>query len=173
MTTGGYDVEPHEVDATVRAVLDEVLTAAAEHPDLIAQYHELTRTQRLWEVVGPRIVHALVAERGAVLRATGLRQVDLIGPALLGTQQHVSKIMRAADDRDPVAVRIVSVGVWVNQLNSYQGDNIWDDLIRKIDGYDDEATAELDPSDRSDVCVIDGAVLRFDQQTGEWYGADQ
>ncbi|MFY1599843.1 hypothetical protein [Micromonospora sp. WMMD737] len=61
----------------------------------------------------------------------------------------------------------------VEQLNGYQGDNIWDDLIRKLDGYDDEATGALDPNYRSDVCVIDGAILRFDQQTGEWYEADQ
>ncbi|WP_328384468.1 hypothetical protein OHQ88_33690 (plasmid) [Micromonospora zamorensis] len=104
MTASGYGVERHEVDAAVRAVLAEVLTAAAEHTDLIARYHELTRVQRLWEFVGPRIVHALVAERGAALRATGLRQADLTEPALLGTQQRVSQIMRAADGRDPVAV---------------------------------------------------------------------
>ncbi|WP_018587928.1 hypothetical protein [Salinispora arenicola] len=102
--TSGYGVETYEVDAAVSAVLTELLTAAADLPDPIARYHELTRAQRLWETVGPRILTALVAERGATLRATGMTQVDLTEPTGLGTRQRVSQIMQAADRRDPIAI---------------------------------------------------------------------
>ncbi|MFY1599842.1 hypothetical protein [Micromonospora sp. WMMD737] len=104
VSTTGYGVEQHEIDAAVRSALTDVLAAAADHTDPIIRYHELTRAQRLWETAGPRIVTALVAERAAALRATGMRQADLTEPTGLGTQQRVSQIMRAADRRDPVAV---------------------------------------------------------------------
>lgn len=107
MSTSGYSVEQHEVDAAVRSVLAGVL-GAGEHADPIIRYHEVTRAQRLWEQAAPRIVTALVAERGAALRATGVRQADLTEPTGLGTQQRVSQIMQAADRRDPVAVELVS-----------------------------------------------------------------
>lgn len=109
----GYSVEQHEVDAAVRSVLAGILGAAADHTDTLIRYHEVTRAQRLWEQAAPRIVTALVAERGAALRATGMRQADLTEPTGLGTQQRVSQIMRTADRRDPVAVELVSeTGEW-------------------------------------------------------------
>lgn len=107
-TTAGYGTEQHEVDAAVLAVLADLLGATADLTDPIVRYHELTRAQRLWEAVGPRVLTALVAERGAALRATGMTQVDLTDPTGLGTRQRVSQIMQAAGRRDPIAVRLVS-----------------------------------------------------------------
>ncbi|WP_431728558.1 hypothetical protein [Verrucosispora sp. TAA-831] len=104
MTTTGYEAELHEVDAAVRAVLADILGAAAELTDPIARYHELTRVQRLWESAGRRIVTALAAERGAALRDSGMKQADLLGPTGLATQPRVSQIMQAAGRRDPIAV---------------------------------------------------------------------
>lgn len=57
----------------------------------------------------------------------------------------------------------------IDQLNTYAGDDIWQDVIYGIDGFDMEATTEADPSDRSDVIVLtDGTRIEFDQRTGEW-----
>lgn len=109
MSTLGYDAERHEVDAVVRAVLEEALGDAADL-DPIALYHELTRIQRLWEAAGQRVIRALSAERGHALREAGVAQDKLRESTGLGSQQRVSQIMAAADYRDPIAIEIEGAG---------------------------------------------------------------
>lgn len=56
----------------------------------------------------------------------------------------------------------------LDQLNSYGGNNIWEDVIRRLPGYDEAATAALDPSYASDVAVIAGTTYRYDGQSQRW-----
>lgn len=56
----------------------------------------------------------------------------------------------------------------ITQLNSYTGDNIWQDIVEHID-YDRAATEAADPADASDVIVLtDGTVIRYDHAAGAW-----
>lgn len=54
------------------------------------------------------------------------------------------------------------------RLNSYAGDNIWEDVILRIDGYDEAATAELDPHSYSDRFVAGGVEYRYRRDTLGW-----
>jgi hypothetical protein len=58
----------------------------------------------------------------------------------------------------------------LDALNSYVGDNLWEDvLLRDIPGYDEAATERLDPGGaRSDVFVADGLTYRYDRRRAEW-----
>lgn len=49
-----------------------------------------------------------------------------------------------------------------NLLNRYKGDNIWQDIIVKLDGYDEDATAAADPSDQLDIVVLKDGTWRHD-----------
>ena len=54
-------------------------------------------------------------------------------------------------------------------LNAYTGDNIWDDVILRLDGYDHDATEEADPDYGSDVVVFeDGSVIAWCEMTKLW-----
>lgn len=50
----------------------------------------------------------------------------------------------------------------LDPLNNYDGSSIWQDVILHLDGYDEDATVALDPSDSSDVAMIGGEVFRWD-----------
>lgn len=56
----------------------------------------------------------------------------------------------------------------VESLNDYDGDNIWEDIIYGVEGYDAEATAKLDPRHRSDVIAIGNVVVRYDASDRRW-----
>lgn len=54
-------------------------------------------------------------------------------------------------------------------LNSYQDDNIWQDVILGLDAYDEAATDDLEGAGGSDrFALTDGTVIRYDQQRREW-----
>ena len=53
-------------------------------------------------------------------------------------------------------------------LNSYRGDNIWQDVIYSLN-TDEDAISAADPTFRSDVVVLtSGAAFHFDGARGEW-----
>jgi hypothetical protein len=53
------------------------------------------------------------------------------------------------------------------QLNSYDGDNLWEDVVRALPNYDDAATEAADPDCHSDIIVLtDGTALYYEQ--GRW-----
>ncbi|GAA2183348.1 hypothetical protein GCM10009785_26600 [Brooklawnia cerclae] len=81
------------------------------------------------------------------------------------TQRAWQAVQDAAAARLDAATGITAL---LADLNAYGGDNIWQDLILTATGYDDEATAALDPGFRSDVAVIGGHVLRWIEQDHEW-----
>jgi hypothetical protein len=63
----------------------------------------------------------------------------------------------------------VTVTEFVSQLNEYRGDNIWEDVIRHHPDYDDDATAEADPTGASDtICLTDGTIIDYNHQTKTW-----
>lgn len=54
-------------------------------------------------------------------------------------------------------------------LNSYQGDNEWEDIIRPSGLLDEKATHEADPGYMSDIIVLtDGSVIIWDGPLGLW-----
>lgn len=61
----------------------------------------------------------------------------------------------------------------VDKLNYYEATHdspdhdIWNDVIRVLDEYDDEATDEADPNYESDVVVLTGGA-RIEHRDGEW-----
>jgi len=56
----------------------------------------------------------------------------------------------------------------VDQLNSYEGDNIWQDVICDYD-LDEAAIEAADPGAASNVVVLsDGTTIRHDARTGQW-----
>jgi len=56
----------------------------------------------------------------------------------------------------------------VDQLNSYQGENIWQDVILGHD-LDEAAIEAADPGAASNVIVLsDGTTIRHDARTGQW-----
>lgn len=60
--------------------------------------------------------------------------------------------------------------VILDRLNSYTGDNIWQDIIQHLD-IDEAATEAMDPgaagSDR--FVLTAGQTIRWDPQTDSWY----
>lgn len=63
----------------------------------------------------------------------------------------------------------VDAAAVVAALNAYVGDNVWEDVIYSLDGYDGAKTEAADPYGRSDVVVLtDGTVIRYVAQAGEW-----
>ena len=61
----------------------------------------------------------------------------------------------------------------VDMLNSYSGsgDNIWQDVILDLPGYDEAATEAIDPSGASDRFVADGVIYAYDAASRAWYVA--
>lgn len=58
----------------------------------------------------------------------------------------------------------------LEQLNNYDGDNIWEDIIYN---YADETATDAIDIGASDRFVTDGgAVIAYDQQAGMWVDAD-
>lgn len=56
----------------------------------------------------------------------------------------------------------------LDRLNSYRGDDVWNDVIRGTD-LDEAATDAADPTGASDVFVLtDGRTFRWVAQDGEW-----
>lgn len=58
------------------------------------------------------------------------------------------------------------------QLNTYSGDNVWQDVILKLDGYDETATDQIDTGDNTRF-VADGVEYTYDQQEKLWRAADE
>lgn len=58
-----------------------------------------------------------------------------------------------------------------DQLNAYEGDNIWQDVISGLD-IDQDAIEAADPNGASNVVVLrDRTVIRWDAHCDEWYVA--
>lgn len=55
----------------------------------------------------------------------------------------------------------------VDQLNEYDGTNIWADVIFGVDGYDDEATAKIDAG-RSDRFAVGQVIICWDEPNKTW-----
>lgn len=55
----------------------------------------------------------------------------------------------------------------LDRLNNYTGDNVWQDVISMVDGYDDEATDRIDRG-RSDRFVAAGVEYAFNERAGTW-----
>lgn len=62
----------------------------------------------------------------------------------------------------------------LNRVNSYTGDNIWQDVIWKLDELDQVATedAALTDTDSTLFVLTGGQLIRYDQAAGQWYAAD-
>ena len=59
-------------------------------------------------------------------------------------------------------------------LNQYDGDNVWQDVIYDLHGYDAEMTERIDPGMQSDrVAFEDGTVVRFEPSLDRWIAADR
>jgi hypothetical protein len=59
----------------------------------------------------------------------------------------------------------------LNELNAYQGDDIWQDIILGLHDYDEAATDEIDGGQSDRFALSDGSVIRYDYQRGEWAAA--
>ena len=59
----------------------------------------------------------------------------------------------------------------VDEINSYEGNDVWGDLILGLNGYDDDASSKLDPYGRSMSAVVSGWVIRIDEDDRDrgWY----
>jgi hypothetical protein len=55
-----------------------------------------------------------------------------------------------------------------SQLNAYDGDNIWQDVILGLDDYDESATDAIDTGQHDRFALDDGTVIRYDAQQSEW-----
>jgi hypothetical protein len=64
-------------------------------------------------------------------------------------------------------MRIEELMKITEKLNSYAGDNVWQDVILALDGYDERATDEIDKGD-STRFVVDGRTCIYDQQRNLW-----
>ena len=54
-------------------------------------------------------------------------------------------------------------GRMAEELNAYDGDNAWQDIVVTFAAYDADATAAADPSDQLDIIVLtDGTVVRHE-----------
>lgn len=58
------------------------------------------------------------------------------------------------------------------QLNAYEGDNVWQDIILGLDGYDEAGTDEIDTGASDRFATIWGEIIRWDAQARRWYHAD-
>jgi hypothetical protein len=65
---------------------------------------------------------------------------------------------RDADDMDRILIA----------LNAYQGNNIWQDIILGLDGYDEALTDDLDCGRSDRFALADGTVIRLAVDRGEW-----
>lgn len=53
-------------------------------------------------------------------------------------------------------------------LNDYTGDNIWQDVIYDLPGFDEEGTDAADPSWSSTQFVAGGLTYRWEASEQEW-----
>lgn len=58
----------------------------------------------------------------------------------------------------------------IDTLNAYKGPDIWQDVILRLDEYDEAATDAIDQGG-SDRFVAGQRVIRWDGQDGRWYDA--
>ena len=62
----------------------------------------------------------------------------------------------------------------LEKLNSYNGDNLWEDVIHQLDNphgkiVNWEATEAEDPGDRSDVIILaNGERIDYNESAGRW-----
>lgn len=59
----------------------------------------------------------------------------------------------------------------IESLDSYEGDNIWQDLILGAGWYDDAKTEELDRDQNDIIALMNGEVLRYNPSkspSGGW-----
>jgi len=60
----------------------------------------------------------------------------------------------------------------IDQLNTYTGDNPWQDIILKLD-LDETATDEIDEGGNDRFVLADGSIIRWDPQTSRWHNPAQ
>ena len=68
--------------------------------------------------------------------------------------------------------RVIACAWIADTLSYYDGDNIWQDVILGLPGYDPAATGAVDHHYTSDGFVADGIVYRLNHSSGEWVGTD-
>lgn len=57
----------------------------------------------------------------------------------------------------------------LGRLNAYDGENIWEDVVRQLDEYDDRLTGLLDPGYQSSLIVLtDGNLVGWNPMVGRW-----
>ena len=57
----------------------------------------------------------------------------------------------------------------IDALNTYDGGNIWQDVIRRLPEYNDALTASCDPTDQCDVIgLTDGTILAWRTDVDAW-----
>lgn len=109
-----------------------------------------------------------LAETARVLREAAPRRDELI-QRVRGFGDSHRAIADRADLSDVGVKKILDKATRaraVEELNSYTGDNIWEDVIYRIPGYNSEATSRIDPSFSSDRFVAAG--VTFVRREGEW-----
>lgn len=55
-----------------------------------------------------------------------------------------------------------------DQLNNYDGDNLWQDVILHLDAYDAEATEAADPNAASDIVILKNG-SRLEHDGNAWF----
>lgn len=63
----------------------------------------------------------------------------------------------------------MTLAEFVDRLNTYEGENIWEDIIRRHPQYDDEATTALDIVGASDtIALADGTIIDYAAHLQTW-----
>jgi hypothetical protein len=54
-------------------------------------------------------------------------------------------------------------------LNTYKGNNVWEDVVRGLPGYDNDATDKADPNCMNDTIVFQGGtIIGYDEASKTW-----
>lgn len=56
----------------------------------------------------------------------------------------------------------------LDQLNTYQGDNIWQDIILRLDAYDETGTDAIDTGRNDTFSLTTGPIIIWDYQRQQW-----
>ena len=73
--------------------------------------------------------------------------------------------------RDTNGIYTPGTAAALAQLNAYDGDNIWQDLILAADWYDDDATDAIDTGTNDRLVTTTGDEIEYDHQAREWVRA--
>lgn len=90
MSTAGYEIEPHDIDALLINLCGDIL----DEKDPLIRYHALTHEQALYDA----LVSAIKRKRGEALAqlAEGTTKQAVANLVGLGTRQRVDQLIAAA-----------------------------------------------------------------------------